>query len=85
MKLVFGLFFLTDNFILARFEICAKSAIRHATLHCTQFKRRVHKLLAQSKGQDSNYLENHTFFHPKFHSKEQYSVSDAKWQIELEP
>ena len=78
MKLVLGLFFLTNNFILTRFEICTKSAIRHGALHCTQFRRRVHKSLAQSKGLDSNYPEYHTFFHLEFHGKEQYSVLDAK-------
>ena len=85
VKFVLGLFFLTDNFILARFEICTESAIRHGASHCTQFRRRVHKSLTQFKGRDSKYPENHTFFYPKFHGKEQYSVPDAEWQIELEP
>ena len=85
VKLVLGLFFRTDNFILARFEICTESAVRHGASHYTQFRRRVHKSLTQSKGRDSNYPENHTFFYPEFHGKEQYSVPDAEWQIELEP
>ena len=57
-----GLFFLTNNFILARFEICTESAIRHGALYCTQFRKRADKSLAQSKGRDSNYLEiTHSF------------------------
>ena len=43
------------------FEVCAKSAIRHGTSHCTHFKRRVHKLLTQSSRWNSNY--------PKFTSR----------------